>query len=125
MLAYPLARTYYGTVGGLNREVAAARAAAETTSPKDILGNYFGYKGQPSYENSPFRQLGDYTGQVIGENIVTPGAQATGFPESDIANAVGLGSMAIAPAIPKVIKPVARAAYDVGAGTDIHDPGDY
>ena len=116
MAAYPLANYYYGSIKGMPAEQAAARAQAETTSPKDVIGRAFGYTGQPSYESSPLRQLGAYAGEALGENVITPMAQSTGIPEPSVANMVNWGTLGLAPAIPKVVKPVARAAYDVSGG---------
>lgn len=116
MAAYPLARLYYGTVGGMSPEAAAAKAQAETTSPKDVVGRAFGYTGQPSYESSPIRQLGTYAGETLGENVIQPLAQTTGLPEPDVANMVNFASLGLAPAVPKVVKPVVGAVRDVSGG---------
>jgi hypothetical protein len=116
MAAYPLARLYYGTVGGLPAEQAAAKAQAETTSPKDVVGRAFGYTGQPSYENSPFRQTGEYIGQVLGENVIAPAAQATGLPEPDVANMVNWGTLGVAGPAGRVVKSTANTAGNVAKG---------
>lgn len=115
-LAYPLANYYYGTAGKMSPADAAARAQAETTSPKDVFGRAFGYKDQTTYENNPFRQAGNYIGQELGENVIQPLAQSTGLPEQSVGNMVGTATMALAPAVPKVVKPVARNVAEVGSG---------
>ena len=118
-MAYPLANYYYGTAGKMSPADAAARAQAETTSPKDVFGRAFGYKGQPTYESSPFRQAGTYIGETLGENVIAPVAQATGMPEESVANMLGSLTMAAGPAVPKVVnaaKPIARNVADVSTG---------
>jgi len=118
-LAYPLANYYYGTAGKMSPADAAAKARAETTSPKDVFGRAFGYKDQTSYESNPFRQAGTYIGQELGENVITPVAQVTGIPEQSVANMIGSATLGLAPAVPKVVAPVkavARNVADVSTG---------
>lgn len=116
MAAYPLARAYYGTVGGLPPEQAAAKAQQETTSPKDVLGRAFGFAGQPSYESSPLRQAGEYVGQQLGENVITPAAQTTGLPEPDVANMVNWATLGAGAAVPKIVRPVYNAGKTAAKG---------
>jgi len=136
MAAYPFARAYYGTVGGLPADQAAARATQETTSPKDVFGRMAGVTGTRGYENAPVRQAGNYIGQGLQENVIQPLAQTTGLPETDIGNMVGIGTVAAGPMVPKVAGAVGRGtantvrgAVDVGAGAiggftgDVARPG--
>ena len=116
MAAYPLARAYYGTVGGLPADQAAAKAQQETTSPKDVFGRAFGYTGQQSYENNPARQLGNYVGQTMGENVIQPLAESTGLPEPDVANMVNWGTLAAAGPAGRVAKTTASTAGNVAKG---------
>jgi hypothetical protein len=111
--AYPFARAYYGTVGGLSPEAAAARATAETTSPKDVVGRAFGVTGTTGYEQAPLRQLGTWAGQTVGENVIQPTAQTFNIPESDVGNMLNSLAMGVAPVAGRVTAPVGRA---VGQG---------
>lgn len=136
MAAYPLARAYYGTVGGMSSEQAAAKASEETTSPKDVIGRMTGTAGTKGYETAPARAAGSYIGEGIQENVVAPVAQTTGLPEADIGNMVGIGTIAAGPMVPKVAGAVGRGtvntvrgAVDVGQGVysgfsgDVARPG--
>jgi len=119
MAAYLPARAYYGLKGGMTQEQAAAKAQQETTSPKDIIGTYLGYKGQPTYENSPVKQAGEYIGQQLGENVISPVAQATGIPEPDVAFGTNVARMGAGAALPKVvapIKPAIKSGMEFGKG---------
>jgi hypothetical protein len=95
------------------------QAQAETTSPKDVVGRAFGVTGTPGYEQAPLRQLGNYTGEVLGENVIQPLAQATGLPEQDVGNMLNTGMMAAGAVAPKAIAPVktfAKNVNDVATG---------
>lgn len=95
------------------------QATAETTSPKDVIGRAFGVAGTPGYENAPIRQVGNYVGEALGQNVVRPLAESTGLPEQDIASMVNTGMIAAGPMVPKVagaVKPVVGAAVDTTKG---------
>lgn len=121
MLAYPLARAYYGM--SMPHEQAAARAKQETTSPKDVVGRAFGVTETPQYQGEAARRI---TG-AIGENIVAPvvatGAQITGAPESDVESVLGIGGMAVAPGAARAARPAVNAAINVAENTIAGIPG--
>lgn len=106
--AYPFARAYYGTVGGLSPEAAAARATAETTSPKDVVGKAFGVTGTTGYEQAPLRQLGTWAGQTVGENVIQPTAQTFNIPEQDVGNMLNSLAMGVAPVAGRLAGATAR-----------------
>lgn len=105
--AYPLARAF-----GRSPE----QAQAETTSPKDVIGRAFGVTGTQGYEQAPLRQLGNYIGEGLGENVVQPLSQATGLPEQDVGSMVNSGMMAAGAIAPKIAKPVYNAGKTAATG---------
>jgi hypothetical protein len=115
MLAYPLARAYYGM--NMPADQAAARAKAETTSPKDVIGRTFNVAQTPEYQGEAARRV---TG-AIGENVVAPvvkaGAQYTGAPEPDVESVLGIGSMAVAPGAARAARPVVTGAANLAENT--------
>ena len=119
-LAYPFARGYYGTVGGLNAEQAAAKAQQETTSPKDVIGRSLNITQDPAYQNEASRRLMSGVGETVNEYAVQPLTQATGLPEQDIANMVNTGMLAV----PGAAKTVARPVINAG-GKVINAAGDF
>ena len=123
--AYPLARAYYGTVGGMAPEAAATRAQQETTSPKNIIGRAFGVENTPAYQNELSRQATGAIGQGVG-GLAHAWSQGTGLPQQDIENMIGSGMMAAGPAVPRVAQGVSNAAgfvKNVGKGAFINEPG--
>ncbi len=121
--AYPFARAYYGTVGGLSPEAAAARATAETTSPKDVVGRAFGVTGTTGYEQAPLRSAGRAIGETLSENVIQPVAQTFNIPESDVGNMLNSLAIGAAPvagrataATGRAVKSAAQVPVDVVRG---------
>jgi hypothetical protein len=88
--AYPLARAYYGTQ--MSPEAAEAKAKAETTSPKDVVGRAFGVTQTPEYKGEASRQIMDYIGANLdkGVDAIQQGLQSQGIniPKGDVENMV-------------------------------------
>ena len=88
--AYPLARAYYGTQ--MSPEAAEAKAKAETTSPKDVVGRAFGVTGTPEYKGEASRQIMDYISANLekGVDAIQQGLQSQGIniPKGDLENMV-------------------------------------
>lgn len=90
--AYPLARFGYGTQ--MSRDEAAARAKAETTSPKDIVGTYFGVAQTPEYKGEILRKVLEAAAEVPGWIEGKTGipftaktiAKKTGLAQPDVEN---------------------------------------
>jgi hypothetical protein len=118
-LAYPLANYYYGTAGKMSPADAAARAQAETTSPKDVFGRAFGYKDQTTYESNPFKQAANYIGEGLTENVITPISQATGMPEQSVGNMLGTGMLGVGAVAPKISvpQPIRRGVNQLKTGS--------
>ncbi len=97
--AYPLARFGYGTQ--MSRDEAAARAKAETTSPKDIVGTYFGVSQTPEYKGEILRRVLEAAAEVPGWIEGKTGipltaktiAQKTGLAQPDVENLLMSGMM--------------------------------
>ena len=118
VFAYPLARAYYGTQ--MSPEAAAAKATAETTSPKNVVGQAFGVTETPEYKGEASRQIMDYIGANIGKGVdaIQQGLQSKGIniPKADVENMVNQATFLIpggAKAIAKT-KPVQAVAGAVG-----------
>jgi hypothetical protein len=81
VLAYPLARAYYGTQ--MSPEAAAEKAKAETTSPKNVVGRAFGVSETPEYKGEASQQLMNYIGANMdkGADVI---ARETGLPKADV-----------------------------------------
>lgn len=117
--AYPLARAYYGFK--MSPEEAAAKAKAETTSPKNILGRALGIEQTPGYQGEITRaapraimetQAAQYIAQNIGQGVDALSAK-TGLPKQDVESIIQSLSVGAAPAVSKladltgkVVKPV-------------------
>ena len=118
VLAYPLARAYYGTQ--MSPEAAEAKAKAETTSPKDVVGRAFGVTQTPEYKGEASRQVMDYIGANLekGVDAIHQGLQKQGIniPKGDVENMVNQATFLIpgtAKAISKT-KPVQAVTGAVG-----------
>jgi len=118
VLAYPLARAYYGTQ--MSPEAAEAKAKAETTSPKDVVGRAFGVTQTPEYKGEASRQVMDYIGANLekGVDAIHQGLQRQGIniPKGDVENMVNQATFLIpgtAKAISKT-KPVQAVTGAVG-----------
>jgi len=81
VLAYPVARAYYGTQ--MSPEAAAEKAKAETTSPKNVVGRAFGVTDTPEYKGEASQQLMNYIGANMdkGADVI---AKETGLPKADV-----------------------------------------
>jgi hypothetical protein len=81
VLAYPVARAYYGTQ--MSPEAAAEKAKAETTSPKNVVGRAFGVTETPQYKGEASQQLMNYIGANMdkGADVI---AKETGLPKADV-----------------------------------------
>jgi hypothetical protein len=81
VLAYPVARAYYGTQ--MSPEAAAEKAKAETTSPKNVVGRAFGVSETPEYKGEASQQLMNYIGANMdkGADVI---AKETGLPKADV-----------------------------------------
>jgi hypothetical protein len=97
VLAYPLARAYYGTQ--MSPEAAEAKAKAETTSPKDVVGRAFGVTETPQYKGEASRQVMDYIGANLekGVDAIQQGLQSQGIniPKGDVENMVNQATFLI------------------------------
>jgi hypothetical protein len=97
VLAYPLARAYYGTQ--MSPEAAEAKAKAETTSPKDVVGRAFGVTQTPEYKGEASRQVMDYIGANLekGVDAIHQGLQRQGIniPKGDVENMVNQATFLI------------------------------
>lgn len=95
--AYPLARAYYGTQ--MSPEAAEAKAKAETTSPKDVVGRAFGVTQTPEYKGEASRQVMDYIGANLekGVDAIHQGLQRQGIniPKGDVENMVNQATFLI------------------------------
>jgi hypothetical protein len=81
VLAYPVARAYYGMQ--MSPEAAAEKAKAETTSPKNVVGRAFGVSETPEYKGEASQQLMNYIGANMdkGADVI---AKETGLPKADV-----------------------------------------
>lgn len=112
--ARALARGYYGGIKGMTGRELEDRITAETTSPKDVFGTLAGVKGTSGYENAPLRAAGRAIAPVIEENIIKPVAETAGVSPEYASDIIGIGSFAVAPAVPKVAGGVVNAGKTVG-----------
>ena len=106
VLAYPLARAYYGTQ--MSPEAAEAKAKAETTSPKDVVGRAFGVTETPEYKGEASRQVMDYIGANLekGVDAIQRGLQSQGIniPKGDVENMVNQATFMIPGALKTAAK---------------------
>lgn len=72
------------------------------------FGKTFGVTEAPAYKGELSREIMDFIGANIGKGAKYI-AEKTGMPESDVANMMGTGLFAVAPAAGKVTAPVRRA----------------
>lgn len=114
LLAYPLARAYYGTT--MDPQQAAERARQETTSPKDIIGRTLNIAQTPQYQGEAARRGTQFVGEQL-QPVIESVAQSTGMPAPDVENILGTTTLAAAPGVSRAAAPVARrtmqAAEDV------------
>lgn len=104
-LAYPAARAYYGQQ--MPPEQAAARARAETTSPKDMIGRAFGVTDTPQYQGEAARRGTQFLGEQI-QPVVENIAERTGQPVEDVESYLGSATAAIAPGAARAAGPAVR-----------------
>lgn len=95
--AYPFARAYYGMQ--MSPQEAEARAKAETTSPKDVVGRAFGVAGTPEYKGEASRRAMEYIGGHLNEGIdaIQHGLMSMGInlPKGDIESMVNSALLAV------------------------------
>jgi len=133
VLAYPLARAYYGTQ--MSPEAAAKAATAESSSDKNVVGKLFGVTETPEYKGEASRQIMDYIGANIGKGVdaIYQGLQSQGInvPKTDVENLVnqatflvpgGVKAVAGTKAIKAVTGAVGREAGYVGQAVKTMTP---
>jgi hypothetical protein len=112
--AYPLARAVYGWQ--MSPEEAAAKAKAETTSPKNILGRALGIEQTPGYQAEVTRavpraigetDLAKYITEHISEGVDAISAK-TGVPKADIESMIQSLGIAAGPALGKGLQATGR-----------------
>ena len=81
VLAYPLARAYYGMQ--MSPEAAATKATAESSSDKNVIGKLFGVTETPEYKGEASQRLMNYIGANMdkGADVI---AKETGLPKADV-----------------------------------------
>jgi hypothetical protein len=104
--AYPLARAFYGMT--MPPEAAAAKATAETTSPKDVFGRAFGVAETPEYKAEASRRAMEYIGAHINEGVdaIQHGLISMGInlPKADVENMVNTTIAGVTPTAGRVLK---------------------
>jgi hypothetical protein len=133
VLAYPLARAYYGTQ--MSPEAAAKAATAESSSDKNVVGKLFGVTETPEYKGEASRQIMDYIGANIGKGVdaIYQGLQSQGInvPKTDVENLVnqatflvpgGVKAVAGTKAVKTVTGAVGREAGYVGQAVKAMTP---
>jgi hypothetical protein len=101
--------TYAGArmFGQSPAQAAAAEQSVVGTLDKPF-GKTFGVTEAPAYKGEASREIMDFIGANIGKGAKYI-SEKTGMPESDVANMMGTGLFAVAPAAVKVTAPVRRA----------------
>jgi len=101
--------TYAGAriIGQSPAEAAAAEQSVVGALDKPF-GKTFGVTEAPAYKGEVSREIMDFIGANIGKGAKYI-SEKTGMPESDVANMMGTGLLAVAPAAGKVTAPVRRA----------------
>ena len=116
--AYPLARAYYGTQ--MSPQEAEAKAKAETTSPKDVVGRAFGVSQTPEYKGEASRQVMDYIGANLekGVDAIQSGLQSQGIniPKGDIENMVNQATFLVPGGLKAAAKSKVGQAIKTEAG---------
>jgi hypothetical protein len=101
--------TYAGArmFGQSPAQAAAAEQSVVGTLDKPF-GKTFGVTEAPAYKGEASREIMDFIGANIGKGAKYI-SEKTGIPESDVANMMGTGLFAVAPAAATVTAPVRRA----------------
>jgi len=102
--------------GGFNEAYERASKSVGQAIAPDFFGRKLGLTKSPEYSQMPQRQLGEYVGQTIGENVITPVSEATGVHPGAVGDILTIGSMAVAPAVPKVARVAATPITETAAG---------
>ena len=117
--AYPLARAYYGFK--MSPEEAAAKAMAETTSPKNIIGRALGIEQTPGYQAEVTRAVpraimetdaAKYIAANVSQGIDALSAK-TGLPKADVESIIQSLGIAATPAVTKGLEATAKGAKSV------------
>lgn len=108
--AYGLARPYYGFTTDMTPEQATAKARAETTSPKDVIGRALGITQDPAYQQELSRRAMGAVGEGMGK-VTKPVAEATGIPEPDVEHMLNSLLMPVAPYVGKAGTAIGKGIY--------------
>jgi hypothetical protein len=93
---------------GATPEQAAANEKLIVGDLDKPFGKTFGVTEAPAYKGEASREIMDFIGVNIGKGAKYI-SEKTGIPESDVANMMGTGLFAVAPAAATVTAPVRRA----------------
>jgi hypothetical protein len=93
---------------GATPEQAAANEKLIVGDLDKPFGKTFGVTEAPAYKGEASREIMDFIGANIGKGAKYI-SEKTGIPESDVANMMGTGLFAVAPAAATVTAPVRRA----------------
>lgn len=96
VLAYPVARAYYGFQ--MSPEAAAEKAKAETTSPKNVVGRAFGVSETPEYKGEASQQIMNFVGANMDKGADWI-AQQTGLPKADVESYMNTAMLATPSAV--------------------------
>ena len=96
VLAYPVARAYYGTQ--MSPEAAAEKAKAETTSPKNVVGRAFGVSETPEYKGEASQRLMNFVGANMDKGADWI-AKETGLPKADVESYMNTAMLATPSAV--------------------------
>jgi hypothetical protein len=120
--AYPLARAYYGQQ--MPAEAAAARAQAETTSPKNIIGTALGITKTPEYQGEASRRAMEYVGSHINDGIdaIQHGLISMGItlPKADVESMINHATLAV----PGAVKWIAKSKVGQAIGREAGHAGE-
>jgi hypothetical protein len=97
-----------GRVVGATPDQAAAYEKGLVGVLDKPFGKLFGVTEAPAYKGEASREIMDFIGANIGKGAKYI-SEKTGMPESDVANMMGTGLFAVAPAAARVTAPVRRA----------------
>lgn len=97
-----------GRAVGDTPEIVSAAEKTVVGALEKPFGKLFGVTETPAYKGELSREIMDFIGANIGKGAKYI-SEKTGMPESDVANMMGTGLLAVAPAAGKVTAPVRRA----------------
>jgi hypothetical protein len=82
----------------MSPEQAAAKAKAETTSPKNVVGRAFGVTQTPEYKGEASQQVMNFIGEHMDKGADWI-AQQTGLPKADVESYMNTAMVAAGPAL--------------------------